>query len=150
MIDRASRNRLAKALRQYVAGVLSNDDLDDVEVDWRDSGAVAVKGRAWNLYDDTYQHRARGRHYLSKPARDEIGRWVLFLRSDCEYTWPDYNFAQVVNWPMNILTFGRWERRKQKRFELFAEAGDFAVWPFLSRGEYECLLAQPKYLTQRV
>ena len=36
MICRPSRDRLALALRRYVAGHATNDDLSDVEVDWRD------------------------------------------------------------------------------------------------------------------
>ena len=53
MIDRPSRNKLATAIRQYVSGRITNDNLDDIEIDWRDSGALAVKERAWSLYDDT-------------------------------------------------------------------------------------------------
>ena len=149
MIDRTSRNGLAAALRHYVSGVITNDDLDEVDVDWRDRGAAVIKDRSWCLYDDTHQHRATGRHYLSKPARDEIGRWILFLHSDLEYTWPEFNFIRTVFWPMNLLTFGWWERRKQKRFEEFTMAGEFSVWPFVSRADYEQALAKPKYLAER-
>ncbi|MGZ4963255.1 MAG: hypothetical protein ACXWJB_13830 [Limisphaerales bacterium] len=52
MIHRASRDKLATALRQYVSGRITNDDLDDIDVDWRDRAAVAVKERSWSLYDD--------------------------------------------------------------------------------------------------
>jgi hypothetical protein len=149
MIDRPSRDRLATALRQYVSGRLTNDDLDDITVVWRDRGAVAVKERAWCLYDDNYKHRAIGKHYLPKPARDEIGRWILFLHSDLEYTWPEFSFIQIVNWPINLLTFGWWERHKQKRFEEFRVAGDFAVWPFATRQDYEAALREPRYLAEQ-
>jgi hypothetical protein len=56
VIHRDSRDRLAEALRRYASGHISNDELDEVEVDWRDRGAVAVKGMAWRLYDDTREH----------------------------------------------------------------------------------------------
>jgi hypothetical protein len=146
MIDRASRDKLATALRQYVSGRITNDELDDIEVDWRDRGAVAVKERAWNLYDDTYQHRAVEKHYLPRPAREEIGRWILFLHSDVEYTWPQFSFIQIVNWPMNLLTFGWWEWRKQRRFDEFMSAGDFSVWPFVAKQDYDTALNHPRYL----
>jgi hypothetical protein len=146
MIDRPSRDRLATTLRQYVSGRITNDDLDDIEVDWRDRGAVAVKERAWCLYDDNYQHRAVGKHFLERPARDEIGRWILFLHSDHEYTWPQFSFLQIVNWPLNLLTLGWWERRKQVRFDEFKAAGDFSVWPFVTRQDYDSALSHPKYL----
>lgn len=145
MIDRPSRDRLSTALRHYVSGRITNDDLDEVEVDWRDRGAVAVKERAWGLYTDTYQHRAVGLHYLPKSARDEIGRWILFLHSEHEYAWPHFSFLQIVNWPMNILTIGLWESRKQKRLDEFITAGDFSVWPFISRQDYEGSLEHPRF-----
>jgi hypothetical protein len=145
MIDRPSRDSLATALGQYVSGRITNDDFDDVAVDWRDSGADAVKRRAWGLYDDTYQHLATGRHYITKPSREEIGRWILFLHSDNEYTWPHFNFRTIFNWPLNLLSAGWWESRKKKRFEDFKTAGDYSVWPFASRQDYEASLENPKY-----
>ena len=145
MIDRPSRDRLATALRRYVSGRITNDDLDDIEVDWRDSGADAIKQRAWGLYDDTYQHHAVGSHYITKPSREEIGRWILFLHSDNEYTWPLFNFRTIVNWPLDLLSGGWWERPKEKRFAEYKSAGDYSVWPFSSRPDYEAALERPKY-----
>jgi len=145
MIDRASRDRLATALRRYVSGHITNDDLHGINVDWRDRGAVAVRQRAWALYDDTYQHRATGKHYLGKPARDEIARWIIFLHSDVEYTWPEFNFIQIVNPLMNILTLGWWEARKERRFQEFQAAGEYSVWPFATEADYQTVLERPKY-----
>lgn len=149
MIDRTSRDKLATALRQYVSGRITNDDLANIDIDWRDRGAIAVAGRAWCLYDDNYQHRAAGQHYLPKPAREEISRWIMFLHSEIEYTWPEFSFYQVINWPMNLLTSGWWEKRKEKRFQEFMEAGDFSVWPFATRADYDAALEHPRYLSVR-
>jgi hypothetical protein len=52
MICRQSRDQLAIALRRYVAGRISNDDLDGIVVDWSDRGAFAVKQADWALYSD--------------------------------------------------------------------------------------------------
>ena len=106
MIHRESRNRLAEALRHYAAGRITNDDLDSVEIDWRDRGAIAVNEMAWGLYDDHDVHKATGRYQLDRDARRAISKWIVFLHSDCEYIWPEYSFLQFVNWPMNFLTFG--------------------------------------------
>jgi hypothetical protein len=144
MIARNSRDRLSQALRQYVSGVITNDDLDEIEVDERDPGVVAVKDQAWFLYDDRWQHRARGHHYLARPARDEIGCWILFLHSDLEYPWPDYHFIPAIDWPMSVLTLGWWSRRKKRQLQQYNAAGDIAVWPFATRADYEYALAHPK------
>jgi hypothetical protein len=146
MIDRPSRARLATALRQYVSGRITNDELDGTRIDRRDAGVAAVKQRAWCLYDDLYRHRAIGKYYLPKPARDEIGRWILFLHSDLEYAWPDFASGRMINWPLNLLTLGWWARNRSSRLKEFMESGDFSVWPFLARQDYANSLAAPKYL----
>ena len=148
MIHRESRDRLALALRQYVSGRITNDDLADVIVDWRDRGAVYVYEMAWGLYDDMSVHHATGSHYLNEEARKVIARWIVFLHSDEEYIWPEYSFIQIVNWPMNILTFGWWERNKQKRWEQFLEAGDFDVWPFCDKNQLQKAIKRPRLLAK--
>ena len=133
MIDRGSRDRLAVALRHYVAGLITNDDLAEVEVDWRDRGAVAVYEMSWQLYSDYTHQYAKGKHHLPKEVKREIARWIAFLYTDREYLWPEYSFNQIVNWPMNLVTFGWWERWKKRKWEEFLEAGDYSAWPFCSK-----------------
>ena len=70
----------------------------------------------------------------------------MFLDSDREYLWPEDSFLQIVNWPMNLLTLGWWERNKRKRWEQFLEAGDFTVWPFWSGAELESVIQKPRLL----
>lgn len=149
MIDRPSRDRLAEALRHYVSGQITNDDLDAVAVDWRDRGEVAVHQMAWGLYTDTYQHRATDAHAIPPEIRRDIARWIAFLYSDREYVWPEYSFLQIINVPMNILTFGWWERIKKRKWEQFVEAGDIRVWPFCSKDELKAILEHPKLLAQK-
>lgn len=146
MIDRESRNRLAEALRHCVSGQITNDDLDEVEIDRRDRGAHAVSSMAWGLYDDSCQHRATGPYYLDKKARREIARWIAFLYSDEEYTWPEYNLLRIVNWPLNLLTFGWWEKMKERKWQQFLDAGDAEVWPFCNKEQVERVLRKPKLL----
>lgn len=145
MIHRSSRQQLALALRRYVACRISNDDLADVEVDWRDRGAVAVQGMAWRLYDDMSKHYATGRHAFSREGRCCIARWILFLRSDLEYMWPEYSFIQTGSrW--DWLTFGRFKRLREKHWREFIEAGDFEVWPFLRKAELARAVSKPYLL----
>ncbi len=146
MIARDSRDRLAVALRHYVAGLISNDDVDMIEVDWRDRGAVAVKQMSWGLYSDNKHHFANGEHAINKEGKRVVARWILFLYTDEEYLWPEYSFIQVKNWPMNILTFGWWERSKARVWSEFLEGGDFAVWPFCCSDQLEKAMRRPRLL----
>lgn len=149
MICRQSRDQLALALRRYVAGRISNDDLDGIVVDWRDRGAVAVKQMAWGLYSDIEHHYTTGGHAIGREGKKVIARWIVFLHGDSEYLWPDYSFRQIVNWPFNLLTLGWWERRKEHRRKEFEEAGDFAVWPFVRTADLNDALNRPKFLAGR-
>ena len=146
MICRQSRDRLALALRRYVSGRITNDDLDSIQVDWRDRGAVAVKQRAWGLYSDNTQHRAAGKHAITDDGKREIAKWVVFLHSEQEYVWPEYSFIQIVNWPLNLLTFGWWERHKGRRRKDFQEAGEFSAWPFVRMADLNDAAQRPRYL----
>ena len=129
-----------------MSGQITNDDLDKVTVDWRDRGAVAVKQMAWLLYDDTRQHRIERRLPRGSEERRDVARWIAFLYSDLEYYWPEYSFIQIVNWPMNLLTWGWWERMKKRRWEQFLEAGDFKVWPFCRVDELDRIRRRPRFL----
>jgi hypothetical protein len=149
VIHRESRDRLAKALRQYASGCISNDELDEMKVDWRDRGAVAVKEMAWGLYDDTRHHYVENRLPRSSEGRRLVAQWIAFLYSDAEYLWPEYSFIQIINWPMNILTFGWWEKMKKRKWEEFLEAGDFSVWPFCRRQDLETVVGKPRLLSGR-
>lgn len=147
MIHHPSRKRLALALRRYVSCRITNDNLDDVCVDWRDRGALAVQGMAWQLYDDLYTHRATGKHALSRESRRCIARWILFLQSDSEYLWPEYSFYRTAVSPLgNLLTLGYLRRKEEQHWKEFLEAGDFDVWPFLTSAEFENAVARPGYL----
>ena len=72
MICREARERLALALRRYTVGRISNDELEDVEIDWRDRGAVAVKRMAGRLYSDMKRHYATDRHAIRGELRRTI------------------------------------------------------------------------------
>ena len=96
------------------------------------------------------EHRLDGDRALTADGRREVARWVLFLYSDIEYTWPtSYSFIQVHSDLMNLLTLGWWERRKDREFAAFAQTGDFNVWPFHSAAEYESTTREPRFFVGR-
>jgi hypothetical protein len=92
---------------------------------------------AWQLYDDMFRHRADGPHALAKDAQRSVARWVLFLRTDLEYSWPNYDFRQsgtsLDRFLADLFTAGRWSKKKHGDWENFLGAGDFEVWPFLKK-----------------
>src|SRR5262245_13862416 len=89
MIDRPARDEFAQALRRYAGRRISNDDLDDLVLRRSgDAGLNAVKGAAWTLYSDLETHLAEGRYALTRTQKKDVARWILFLRSDTDYAYP--------------------------------------------------------------
>ncbi len=98
MIDREKRNRLSVMLRQLGSGSLSIDEFErHVENDElsksEDRSLVHVLSFASSFYDDDFAPifltRFRGKNRLPRADRKRIATAVLFLKSDCEYQWPD-------------------------------------------------------------
>jgi hypothetical protein len=81
------------------------------------------------LYEDAREHRLDGQSSLSRGARRQVARWLLFLRSNREYEWPN-----LTKWPFwilalpNLLTFGAIGRLVWKWHD---RHGDPRAWPFI-------------------
>ena len=146
MIHRKSRDELALALRRYAAGLITNDDLDGVSVDWRDRGSMEVQHNAWFLYDDNYTHKACGRHELSKSTKRQIAQWILFLHSDKEYIWPELKSIPALDCILSFLTLGYWGKLKRQELKEFHGCGDIESWPFISADELADARANPVLL----
>jgi hypothetical protein len=147
MVDRAARNELGRAIRRLVAGLITNDEFVDNQSAGlsrsRDLGVQSVRHAAWGLYDDLREHRLEGRYAIGKIGRRRVAHWILFLKSELEYEWPN-----LVGWKSrvlalpNMLTFGalgllvrRWHDRR----------GHAAAWPFIRIGDLRAAeLAWPK------
>ena len=147
MIDRAGRDRLALFLRRLATGRITNDDYnDEYPVRSEDAGIEAIARAGWTLYSDTWTYRLRGRHALAPETRRAVARCILFLHSDLEYEWsrdPSWGFAGVL---VGVLTLGRVDIRDWKTWE---GQGDYDLWPFLRRADFDQASANPRFLTGR-
>jgi len=145
MIDRVSRRAAGEGLRQLAAGLITNDQFEDRLP--RSSGDVAIaeiRHQAWFLYSDLREYRFVGTDRLSAEHRREVARWILFLQSDLEYEWPRMSGPiSALLFVANLCTVGRLGRGVARHFK---RHGDFDVWPFIRRSQYEAALAEPQYL----
>jgi|SRR6185436_3570518 len=145
MIDRPARSRLAEGIRHLVSGQVTNDDFElRVRGPSCDPAVreVFFQG-AWMLYSDTSCYRLRGTNRLSRVARREAARWILFLASEHEYEWPRQGLAaSLALFVSNAVTFGwaGWMYRGS-----LARQGDLEVWPFYRRNDYEASLSAPAF-----
>ncbi len=133
MVDRGARDELARAIRRLVAGLITNDQFEDglsvCVYRSRDLGVQSVGHAARQLYDGLHEHRLEGRYAIGKAGRRWVARWILFLKSDLVYEWPN-----LVGWRAFILAFpklltlgatGRIVRWWHARH------GHEAAWPFI-------------------
>ena len=91
MIDRASRDALAELARHFLAGRITNRELENSLPSSRDRAIRQIWWNAlWGLYDDFHEHRLVGRYYIPRDSRADLARCILFLKTDLEYEWTPY------------------------------------------------------------
>lgn len=146
MVDTESRNLLAENFRHLVAGLITNDEYEDaiysngICID--DLGVKSLLDAIWMLYDDTREHKLDMASF-SQEDYNTLMRYILFLKSDQEYKWPDNMFQGLPRFLSYIFTLGIYPRIRDKQF---AAAGDINYWPFLSKEDFEQAKKYPKYL----
>jgi hypothetical protein len=164
----------AALLRRFYNGRITNDELEDAS--WplvqRDHAVAEIfKLGAWSSYSDNREYRLVGRDALSRDGRREVARWILFLKTDKAYVWPQWpHFSKhfsmfllitaillgalwhgwigallaflFVTWP---LAYGD-NLYGRKKWEKLATAENHKVWPFISKAQYVAALRNPPYL----
>ncbi len=160
MVDRTLRDRLADAIQALIAGCITNYEFEEGLLKdgiplladpsrWPDPVIGPIREVAWLfLYDDTREYRLAGRDKLSLADRREVLRWVLFLRSELEYEWPRFRFTQLNHLSpsgclLSLLTLGISSRRQHRQdFATWQQAGEYDVWPFFRRSDYDAVYRQ--------
>lgn len=148
MIDRIARDRFAQAIRALIAGTITNREFEDKRLPALDTADPAIAAicqeGAWHLYCDLQEHRLRGRHALSRKDKSHVARWVLFLKTDFPYEWPQLRGMRFFGLALaNLLTLG-----VANRFHAswFRKHGAMDVWPFMRQADYAAALKTPAYL----
>ncbi|ABI59616.1 hypothetical protein [Nitrosomonas eutropha] len=148
MIDREARDRFAQAIRALVAGTITNDQFEDIRLPSLNTADPAIAAiyqeGAWHLYSDLEEHRLRGKHALSPKDKSHVARWVLFLKTDLPYEWPELRGMRFFALGLaNLFTFGLANRFYANWFK---QQGEVEVWPFIRQADYAAALERPVYL----
>jgi len=130
------RKTFARDLDLFKVGELSIDDFEEKyflilsDMKSREDGdIVLVKEifmQVWQMYDDFRDD------YLDAGDRElnSIDRYISFLMSNCVYRWPKLGGSGFLR----FFTFGLYNKYRRKQLE---RIGDFEVWPFFTKQEYE-------------
>ncbi|HYD39448.1 MAG TPA: hypothetical protein VEB43_01350 [Anaeromyxobacter sp.] len=122
-VDSSARHVAAKVLRDFLAGRISNMELDKGFPERsRDPAIHAVYRQTFGFQDDIREFHATGPLAVGGPTREVLDRCVSFLETGLPYEWP-MPLADLVRRAHALLT--RTPRPK----------GDRSVWPFFRRAD---------------
>lgn len=136
MIDRHARDRLGEAIRALASGQISNDEFERRVPRSSDPAVRCVYADGvWFLYSDLWGYRLKGERRLSAEQKAEVARWVLFLKTDQAFEWPQPSgWVRMGLLAASLLSFGLAAKIYRRSYQ---SRGDWPVWPFISRGNYE-------------
>jgi hypothetical protein len=145
LVDRAGRDALAELIHHFVAGRITNDQLQDNVPESSDCSIWEIFWNAlWGLYDDFHEHRMTGRYYIPNDSRSDLARCILFLKSDLEYEWTPYPpEPKALSMLVSLVTFGLANRIMARHWR---RQGDHTLWPFKRAEDYRVALEHPPYL----
>ena len=133
MVDRANRDVGAKILRDLIDGRITNDEFMSKFPRGTDPALRAILDFAWTQFSDLRAHALTGRDMPTPERRAVLERCYLFLSTDLEFEWPIPQ-PSVGRGLLQILTLGKLFRPSEGDY---MSKGDFQVWPFLRRRDYE-------------
>ena len=141
MIDRSARNSLCELIRGLASGLITNDEFEDNIPVSNDIAIVEVWSQgAWLLYDDLREYKLTGKDALTKEDKSMVARWILFLKSNNEYVWPNVEFKKRF---LHAISFGKFG---QSTLEAWKEVGDINYWPFISENQLNSAKKEVGYL----
>lgn len=148
MINKKGRRQLALYTRRYLSGQISNFDLEASEPEPEGDDAIieVFANGIYQLYSDEKNHFCVGIHAISKAERATVARWLLFLYSDYVYEWPSYKGSSLRR-AVQVVTLS-FPKRFLFGSEDFKMAGDFSIWPFIRRSDYNEALRHPPFFSQ--
>ncbi len=140
MIDREARKRAAETIRHYVCGIITNKEFERrYPISKTDPVIHALDDSLWATYEDIFTHKLIGKNAASQEMKERIARWQMFLYSGKEYQWPQisdsgFRDLHIDLWIGDIIRsiFGYGTKSSK-----FMAHGDYDVWPFMRREEFE-------------
>jgi hypothetical protein len=146
-VDRQARASYAELIRRFLECEITNEEFHNKTPlsPTSDRAIREIFGELWYCYDDIIIHKADGKHGLNERERELFERCAAFLQSELEYEWPQIHtfrwgglLLSLARLVANIVTlglFGKW--RRGKFLAAMHRIGDYSVWPFLRKEDWE-------------
>jgi hypothetical protein len=134
MVDRINRNEGLKTLRDLLDGRINNDEfVSRFPRAEHDPALAAILQAAWMQFSDGRVHKLTGRDSPAPELRAVLERCCAFLSTNLEFQWPQPK-SRIGKGLMQLIGLGRPLEAADKEYK---SVGDFEVWPFLKRSDYE-------------
>lgn len=135
MVERGNRDVAASVLQDLIDGKITNDEfMSRFKFPKNTDPALgAIFMFAWGQFSDLRTHRLTGRDALVPERRAVMERSVLFLRTDLEFEWPPAK-PSLARGLLEMIGLGRRFRAAEEEYK---SKGDFEVWPFFRKADYE-------------
>ena len=148
MVDRKARSLFAESIRALVAGLITNDDFEDKRLPALNTSDPAISAiyqeGVWRLYSDLHEHRLRGKDALSRKDKAVVARWILFLRTDLPYEWPELRGMRFFCLAIaNLVSLGLANRLYSSWFR---KHGMAEIWPFIRPEDFASARQYSGYL----
>ncbi len=139
MVDTFARRQAAEAVRHFLSGRITNEEFLNRYPHSKDPVIRALGDTLWGFYDDLEEHTLGGRFAVPRVLRKQAVRWIMFLHTDEEYRWPRISAPGMrayyrPSWLGRLTGFSKFI---EKRSAAFMAHGDYDVWPFLRREDFE-------------
>jgi hypothetical protein len=138
MIDRTARDRAADVVARFLAGEITNRQLETLWPESSELGLLAVESYIWTLYDDLKVQRLQAKFSQDPHTVRLVTNCIRFLQSDEEYAWPHFATLRVTYYPQwaVVASFGlfalanrRAAKREKRYWDDMNAAGDVSAWP---------------------
>jgi hypothetical protein len=133
MVDREGRDIGASVLRDFIDGEITNEVFASRFPKSSDPAVRAVFYFAWGQYSDLRVHMLTGRDTPTPERHAILERCASFLRTDLEFEWPVPK-PSIWKGISQAVGLGRLFRASEEKYR---SKGDFEVWPFLRKTDYE-------------
>ena len=125
MLDRTARSRMCELVRALSTGNISNYAFEDALPSSPDKAISGVFGHgAWHLYCDTREYKLTKKYALTRAERTMVARWILFLKSEQVYSWPEASFADRL---LSCISLGFAGLSTREQWQQYGDLS-LAVW----------------------
>jgi hypothetical protein len=134
MVNRVKRSEGLTTLRDLLDGRITNDEfVSRFPRAEQDPALAAILQAAWMQFSDRRVHKLTGGDSPSPELRAILERCCVFLSTDFEFQWPPSR-SRIGKGLLQLIGLGR---PLDTADEEYKSVGDFEVWPFFKRIDYE-------------